>query len=314
MSNALLYVTAVVVWGSTWLAITFQLGEVSPPVSLVYRYGLAAALLFGWCVWRGLNLRFSWRSHGLFAVLGLFLFCLNYIGTYNAQHYISSALNAVTFSTMMWMNVINSRVFFKTRIEPRVYAGAVFGMVGIGTLFWPEISVISWTDTTILGVSLCLGGALLASFGNMVSQKAQQQALPIIQSNAWGMLYGTGFLLLIAVARGQPFIFDPQPAYVISLLYLSIFGSIVGFGTYLKLLGRIGAHKAGYAVVTFPLVALILSVLFEGLRIEAHLLVGMGLVLLGNVIVLGGVGGLVRVIRSLFHRSRRMITHTPPAH
>lgn len=290
MGNVILYAVAVLAWGSTWLAISFQLGSIAPEVSLVYRYAIAASLLFVWCIWRGLNLRFSWQQHLNFFLLGLFLFSLNYIGTYSAQQYISSALNAVTFSTMMWMNVINSRLFFATRIEPRVYLGAALGMLGIVTLFWPEISEISWSDTTIVGMSLCLVGAFLASLGNMVSQRAQKEQTPVLQANAWGMLYGTLVTLMIALARGHQFDFDPSTSYVLSLLYLALVGSIVAFGVYLKLLGRIGAHKAGYAVVMFPVVALVLSYCFEGLAINAYLIAGVALILLGNVVVLGGVG------------------------
>lgn len=297
MGNLMLYVVAVLAWGSTWLAISFQLGTVAPEVSLVYRYALASAVLFAWCLLRGLPLAFDRRAHGRFALLGVFLFSLNYIGTYSAQQYITSALNAVTFSTMMWMNVLNSRWFFGTRIEPRVYVGAGLGMLGIITLFWPQIRVISWSDQTIVGMSLCLGGALLASLGNMVSQRAQREQLPVVQANAWGMFYGTLVLLVAALVQGKAFIFDTSAAYVGSLVYLALVGSILAFGVYLKLLGRIGAHRAGYAVVMFPVVAFALSYWFEDLQITSSLMLGVALILLGNVVVLGGFQALRRWLR-----------------
>ncbi len=287
MSNTMLYIVSVVVWGSTWFAISFQLGNVEPEVSLVYRYGIATALLIGWCLLRHLPMRFGLFTHFRFMLLGLLLFSLNYIATYSAQLYITSALNAVAFSTMMWMNVLNTRLFFGTRIEAKVYVGAALGMAGVVVLFWPEVSAISWSDKTLLGVTYCLSGALLASLGNMVSQSTQKQAVPVLQSNAWGMFYGTLFTALIALRQGHEFTFDTSMPYVASLLYLAVFGSIVAFGTYLKLLGRIGAHKAGYAVVMFPVVALILSIMFEGLQFELHIVTGVLLVLVGNVIVLG---------------------------
>jgi drug/metabolite transporter (DMT)-like permease len=143
MSNLVLYSTAVLVWGSTWLVINYQLGVVAPEASVVYRYAIAAALLFGWSAFRGLKLSYGLHAHIRFLLLGGLLFGFNYIATYSAQQYISSALNAVAFSTMMWMNVLNSRLFFGTRIEPKLWIGAGFGMAGIVTLFWPEISVIS---------------------------------------------------------------------------------------------------------------------------------------------------------------------------
>ena len=138
----------------------------------------------------------------------------------------------------------------------------------------------------LLVAALVLLGAFIASLGNMASQAAQKARLPILQSNAWGMLYGTAITALIAVIEGHEFVFDWSPLYVGSLLYLTVFGSIVAFGAYLTLLGRIGAHKAGYAMVMFPVVALALSAIFEGLAIDATVIAGTLLVLAGNVFVI----------------------------
>lgn len=287
MSNLALYATAVIVWGSTWLLINYQLGEVAPEASVVYRYAIAAGLLFAWSAFRGLRLKYNIRAHLRFLLLGLLLFSFNYIATYSAQQYISSALNAVAFSTMMWMNVVNSRIFLGTKIEPKLWLGAGVGMLGIMTLFWPEISAISLSDKVFLGASLSLGGAFLASLGNIVSKTSQAKDLPILQSNAWGMFYGTLITAIVARGRGIPFDFEMTATYISSLLYLAVFGSIVAFGAYLKLVGRIGPHKAGYAVVMFPVVAVALSVIFEDLQLSANIVTGIVLVLTGNVIILG---------------------------
>ena len=286
VSNLLLYLTAVLIWGSTWFAIEFQLGTVEPEVSIVYRYVIASVLLFAWCRFRGLNLRFTMRQHGWFVLMGVFLFGLNYVFAYRAQVHITSALNAIAFSTIVWMNILNARLFFGVRSDPRVLVGSVLGIAGIVTLFAPQVSEISLSDTVFYGSVLAVLGALVASFGNMVSQGAQRQKLPVVQSNAWGMMYGAIFTGVLAIVDGRPFVFDASPGYVISLVYLAVFGSIAAFGAYLTLLGRIGAHKAGYAMVMFPVVALILSALFEGLRVDATVVVGTLLVLSGNVFVL----------------------------
>ena len=301
MSNLSLYLITILVWGSSWLAINFQLGVVAAEVSVVYRYALASVLLFGWVAFKRLPLKFGAQAHLRFFLLGLLLFGLNYIATYTAQHYISSALNAIAFSTMMWMNVINTKIFFGTRIEPRVYFGAALGMAGIAVLFWPEVTSINLTDKTLVGAGLSLGGAFVASLGNMVSQSSQKINLPVLQSNAWGMFYGTIITGLIALGRGSEFNFDLSVDYVASLFYLAIFASIVAFGSYLKLLGRIGAHKAGYAVVMFPVVALVLSLLFEGLEFEVNILVGVVLVIAGNLAILG-VSHATSAVRTLLQK------------
>jgi drug/metabolite transporter (DMT)-like permease len=287
MSNFALYAATVVIWGSTWLLINFQLGTVAPEVSVVYRYAIATALLMGYALFRKIRLQFGLRDHFRFLLLGLFLFSFNYIATYSAQVYIASALNAVAFSAMVWMNILNARFFFGSRIEPKVWIGATMGMGGIVVLFWPEVSAISFSDKTLIGASLSLSGALLASFGNMVSHSAQGRGVPILQANAWGMFYGTLITAVVAWRKGLPFNFEFTASYISSLIYLAVFGSIIGFGCYLKLVGRIGPAKAGYAVVMFPVVALVLSIIFEGLAIEPHIVAGVIMVLLGNLVILG---------------------------
>ncbi len=307
MTNLLLYVVTVLVWGSTWLAIEYQLGEVAPEVSVFYRYSAAALILFGWCRLRRLPLAFDLRAHGHFALLGVCLFGLNYLLTYYAQLRITSALSAIAFSTMLWMNIINARLIYGTRVELRVVLGSVFGIAGIVSLFYPEIEAVSWSDATLLGASLTMSGALVASLGNMVSLGAQRHALPVMQSNAWGMLYGAAFTGGFAALAGREFAFDASPGYVLSLLYLVVFGSIIAFGAYLTLLGRIGAHRAGYAVVMFPVVAVVLSAQFEGLEVTANVLVGVLLVLVGNLITLAKSGRLPRWLwfASGFRSTRR---------
>ena len=149
MSNRLLYAITVLIWGSTWFAIEFQLGIVPPVVSIVYRYAIAAAMLFVWSAYRGLNLSFGWRDHAWFALLGLFLFGLNYVAAYGAQVYISSALTAITFSMIVWLNIINARLFFGIRAGRFTVVGALLGIAGIITLFLPLVEEISLTDSVL---------------------------------------------------------------------------------------------------------------------------------------------------------------------
>jgi drug/metabolite transporter (DMT)-like permease len=286
MSNTFLYIVTVLIWGSTWLAIEYQLGVVEPEVSIIYRYLIASGVLFIYCKIRRLSLKFKVKDHLYFVLLGLLLFCLNYIFAYRAQIHITSALAAIAFSTMLWMNIVLSRFIFGTRATRRVLLGAALGVAGIVVLFAPQISAISLSDSVLFGSLLALAGALTASCGNMVSQSAQKRSLPVVQTNTWSMFYGALLTGVVALASGHEFNFDATFTYIASLTYLALFGSVVAFGAYLTLLGRIGAHKAGYATVMFPVVALILSLAFEGLQLDLAIIVGATLVLLGNSLVL----------------------------
>ena len=129
---------------------------------------------------------------------------------------------------------------------------------------------------------------LVSALGAVVAQRNQREHLPLWQSMAWGMLYGSLFSLAVTLALGKRLEFEATPGYVLSLLYLTILGSIIAFGAYLTLLKRIGAARAGYIGVMVPIVALVVSAAFEGFR--WHLLTGLGIAIsvAGNVIILRG--------------------------
>lgn len=286
MSNTLLYLITVFIWGSTWLAITFQLGQVDPALSIAYRFGLAALILLIYSRLRRLSLRFSVREHFFIALQGLLLFSLNYILVYLAELYLTSGMVAIIFSTVVFLNVFFGALLLGDAIQPRVLAGASVGLLGLVLIFWPELRAFSLDNERALGLLLAATSTVSASLGNIVSARNQRHGLPVIQVNAIGMAYGTLFMTLLVLLRGAPLRFEPTPGYVLSLLYLAVFGSVVAFGSYLTLIGRIGPGRAGYATVLFPVIALILSTLFEGLRWDLVGGLGAALVVAGNVLAL----------------------------
>lgn len=290
MNNTFLYLVTVIIWGSTWIAINFQLGYVAPEVSIVYRFALAALCLFAFCYFKKLSLQFSARQHIQLFAFGLTLFGCNYYLLYNAQAHINSALTSIAFSTLMMVNILNARIWFKTRISSQVYFGGALGLIGIITLFWPQISDVNFANNTLLGLGLCLIGVLFASVGNMLSIKNQHNNMAVLPATAWGMFYGALFMSVITLSQGQEFNFSFTWSYIGSLLYLSIFGSVIAFGCYLTLLARIGAHKASYATIMFPAVAVIISTFVEGFIWDIFTFSGFAMMLVGNLVVLAKPG------------------------
>ena len=285
MNNVLLYLITVFIWGATWLAIKFQLGVVAPELSIAYRFAIASVLLFIFSFVRRLSLRFDWRAHGFMALQGLLLFSLNYIMVYLAEVYLTSGLVAIIFSMLIILNVIFGAILLHNPVRLSVVIGAIVGLCGLTLVFWPELSSFDVSSELALGMILAFMGAVSASLGNIVSARNQGHKLPIIQTNAFGMAYGAAFMLVLALFRGAKLEFDPSIDYVVSLLYLAVFGSVVGFGSYLTLLGRIGPDRAAYVTVLFPVIALLLSTLFEGMTWSLPQLAGVALVILGNIIV-----------------------------
>jgi drug/metabolite transporter (DMT)-like permease len=286
MLDLLLYATTVLVWGSSWLAIKYQLGVVAPEVSLVYRFALAAAMMMVVCVAGRRPMRFPLRAHLRMAALGLFLFSTNYVFIYLSSGHLTSGLVAVAFSTVVAMNILLGALLFGAPIRPRIAAGAALGLAGIAIVFWHEIAAFELARGGVLGLVLALTGTASASLGMLTSGRAQAAGVPVVQANAYGMGYGTLFLTAFCLVRGTPFHFDPSFSYVVSLAFLAVFATVIGFWSYLTLLGRIGADRAAYVTVLFPIVALALSTAFEGYRWTLAAAAGIALTLLGNVLIL----------------------------
>ena len=286
--NALLYFVVLLAWGSSWFAISFQLGDVAPQVSIVWRFLLASIILFIWCYFRGLKLSFPWRDHLSWLLLGFFLFCINYICAYFGTFYLASGLVCLIFSTLTLFTVFNGFVFFKKPIRLPILIGAVVGIAGLSVIFSNEISSADWSleSGVVKGFLWMLLATFFASIGMLLSGQFQARKMPLVQSNAFSMLYGSLILVFYIAVSDVSFSFNTSYSYVISLVYLALIASVIGFGFYLKLVGNIGADKASYVNIFTPTIALLLSTLFENYEWSWVGLIGVLLIIIGNIIVL----------------------------
>jgi len=287
-SNLHLFATCVLIWGSTWLAITFQLGTVAPEVSVGYRFIAAAAAVFAYCRWRGLKLRFTLREHADLLLFGASMFCISYIFVYYAETYIVSGMVAVGYSASPLLNMLMARAMFSTPMTTRVTVGALFGIAGIVCVFWHEFANLSVSRNAELGAILTMLSVVASSAGSMVATRIQKSGYSTWSSMAWGMLYGGVMALVIGVILGKPLSFEMTVGYVGSLIYLAIFGSVITFACYLTLLARIGAARAAYIGVMVPIVALAVSFFFEKFAWGWLTTLGVALSLAGNIVILRG--------------------------
>src|SRR5688572_7851028 len=221
------------------------------------------------------------------ALQGATLFCLNYWMTYLSTQYLTSGLVAVLFTSIIFFNIVNGRLIFGQQIERRVLLAAAAGMLGVALLFLPELKAALDDPTIVHGAVLALAATYVASLGNMAASRNTRAGLPVVTVNAYGLAYGTVGLALIAAIRGTPIEFEPHWPYVVSLLYLSLAGTSLAFGLYLALIKRIGASRAAYTSVLFPVVALVVSTLFEGYRWSLPSILGLVVLVAGNALALG---------------------------
>lgn len=270
MPSPALFAIAALIWGSTFWAITLQLGEIAPAVSVAYRFGLASSILLGYSLLRRGTLYLPWRVHRWMMLQGFFTFGMSYVCTYMAEQYVVSALVAVLFALMVFWNPIFNRVAFGTRITWRTWGAGAVAMTGVTMLFFHSIAA-SWKDimaggsgTFLLGATLAVGATLASTAGNVVVVKVREQSQDLMLTLAWSMFWGAAMVMLYALATGQHFALPTAPRYWAGLVYLSVFGSVIAFFAYFTLIARVGSQKAVYIGVITPVISVLLSVKLEG--------------------------------------------------
>lgn len=272
MSSPVLFIIASLIWGSTFFAITLQLGHTAPAVSVAYRFFLAAAALFAVCIVRRDRLLLPWRTHRWMALQGVLTFGISYICTYESEQHVVSGLVAVLFALMVFWTPIWSRVFFGTAISGRTWACGAVATTGVALLFWHSIGD-AWHDLQsggngrfLAGVVLALAATMASSAGSIVVAKVKEQSSNLPLTMAWSMLWGASMVAVWSIANGDAFVLPSSTTYWMGLVYLSLFGSVIAFFAYFTLIGRIGANKAVYIGVITPVLSVLLSVQLEDYR------------------------------------------------
>jgi len=286
MNNYILFLITLFCWSPTWYLIKFQLGYVDPLVSVFYRFLIAAIIIFIYLVIKNKNLKFSINHHFWFLFFGTCLYSINYVFFYLSNTFLISAFPAIVFSTVVIMNILGETFYFKKKPSLKTLIGATIGMIGIIIIFNDEIFNFSLTEGTHIGLFLALIGTFCASTGNMVYQRNLNNNFPVIQTIAYAMLYGSLVTLMATQVRGAELLFENSISYISSLLYLAIFGSIFAFVSYLKLLEKVGPGRAGYVGVVMPVLALMISTIFEKLEWQIDLIIGLPILIIGAILVI----------------------------
>ena len=286
MNNFILFIFTLFCWSPTWYVIKFQLGYVDPLVSVFYRFIIASIIIFIYLIFKKKKLRFSLNQHVWFLFFGICLYSLNYVFFYLSNTYLISAFPAIVFSTVVIMNILGEGFYFKNKPSLKTLLGATIGMIGVIIIFNDVIFNFTLSNETHVGLFLALLGTFCASTGNMVHQRNLNNNFPLIPTIAYAMLYGSLVTLLITQIKGTELLFEYSVRYIASLAYLSIVGSIFAFIFYLKLLEKVGAGRAGYVGVVMPVLALLISTIFEGLEWQIDLILGLPILIIGDVLVI----------------------------
>jgi len=282
------FIFLALVWGSTWLVIKDQISEVPSAWSVVWRFILAATAMAAFALLRGERMRLTGREMAVAIAMGLFQFSLNFQLIYQSEHYLTSGLVAVVFALMIVPNAILARLVLGAALTRRFLAGSAIALAGIALLMLHEYRIAPPNSGVTTGVLLVTGAILSVSVGNLLQATQTARAVPVVSLMAWGMIWGVvASGAYAAVSVGAP-VLDPRPAYLAGIAYLGLVGSALTFPLYSQLIRDWGPGPAAYNGVAVPVVAMILSTLFEGY--QWSLLAGGGAVLAmaGLLVALSG--------------------------
>lgn len=289
--DLLLFATVVLAWSTAWYALKLQLGVVSPMQSLLMRFGVSAVLMGCLARWNGESLAYDARDHLLLFMTGALLYGISFGAFYLGQEGLPSGLVSVIFSLASLMNLFIARVFFRERIAPTILIGGLVGVAGIVALFWPVVATVASSEGglgrgTLISIAFDLVATFAFCLGSIFSQRLMSRRPHAAALNTWAMGYGTACFAVAALAEGRPFTFDWSPTFIGSFLWLTLFATVVAYWSYTRLTARIGPARAGYAAVSNPLIALLISTALEGYEWTAVGFLGVIFVVAGNIIVL----------------------------
>ena len=285
-----LFFLAVLIWGTTWHAIIYQLAEAPAEFGVALRFTLAGLLAFAWGLRSGQPLGLSGRGHLLVATQGLLMYSVSYLGIYHAERFVPSGLVAVGYSASPLMLGLAARLLWGTPLSPSLMVGGVMGVLGVVLIFWPELSHAQADSRTAWGAALTAAAVLVSTAGNVVASRNKAAGLPFWTSMGWGMWYGAAVMWIIVAVSGQ---WPTQPltelslAWGLSLAYLTCFGTVIAFACYLALQNRLGLARTGTIGVATPLVAMVMSIAYEGYRPHWISVVGIAMTLAGSTLALG---------------------------
>jgi drug/metabolite transporter (DMT)-like permease len=287
------FLAITLIWSSTWIVIKDQLGAgvdaVPAAWSVTYRFVLAAAAMFALALASGAHLRIGARGHAFALAIGLPQFVANFNLVYAAEHYVTSGIVAVVFALLVVPNALLARIFFGSRVSGQFLAGSAVAMLGVALLFWAELRVSSAaTGEVLTGIGFTLVAVLAASVGNLLQLVETVKRLPVASLLAWAMGYGALANGAIALAtQGAP-VAEARIGYWLGLIYLGLIASALAFFFYYRIIRAIGPAKAAYSSVLVPIVAMLISTLFEDYRWTALAAAGGVLAVAGLLVALSG--------------------------
>ena len=170
------------------------------------------------------------------------------------------------YALLLVPNAVLARIFLKQPVTRGFVQGSAIAIVGIAMLLVHEYHMAPPEGRVALGIALTMCGIASASVANVLQATQAARRQPMLALLAWGMALGSIGDAAFTWATAGPPQFDLRWGYVGGILYLAVIGSVVTFPIYFRLIRDLGPGRAAYNGVLVPIVAMLLSTLFEGYR------------------------------------------------
>jgi drug/metabolite transporter (DMT)-like permease len=276
LAFALLYVF----WGSTYLGIRVAVERVPPILLAGARFSVAGSLMLVFCAVTGRGVRVTRRQFSQLALIGFLLLSVSNSVLAWAELFLPTGLSALLVAIVPIWFLLVERFVLPTgdRVTVSGAAGIALGGLGVGVLFWPKVTTgpaLGWAE---LGACLALlGSSLCWAFGSVLSGRWKIAVEPMVASG-WQMLCAGVVNLAAATALGEPHRATWNATSVGAIAYLVVFGSWVGYSSYIWLLRHVPTSKvATYAYVN-PVVAVLLGWAFLGEPLDRFIVAGAAII------------------------------------
>jgi len=276
------YGLTVLIWGLTWTAIRLQVESAPVDVSVFYRFLMASVVALVVLALLGRLQTLTLKQHGWLFLQGLTLYSVNFLLIYRAAESMTSGLLAVGFSLAALFNALNGWLWLRLKPTARLYPAVALGITGVALLFWHDLQLGNATGASIL---FAAAGTFWFSMGNLVSIKVRLAQIPLLVANAWAMVYGAVILGVWCLLQGVEWVVPTSATFWGATVFLAVPGSIIAFYCYITVIQTLGADRAGYATVLFPVVALSVSTWLEGFEWTTTAVLGALLAILGNYVL-----------------------------
>jgi len=274
------------VWGSTFLAIRIGVLEVPPFLFAAMRFTVAGVVLYGWMLAKGepSPTRRQWRS---IVAVALLIFVGDYGLLFWAEQRVPSGVAAVMMATIPFFMALSEIVFLRTqRLTVRLASALLVGVGGVAVLVSRSLNLGGAPIDRAGAVALILG-SISWSVASILTRRLPLPSSKVMSSGTQ-MLAGGVLLALASVALGEPGRFHPSAVSRgawLSLLYLIVAGSVIGFTAYTWLIQHESPTKVGTYAYVNPLVAVLLGYLLGGEALGLRTMVGTLFILISVVAI-----------------------------